>query len=170
VEKKKKVFDIPTIVICAMFVIPVNFVWDTRAEAQTRTVTNKPSTQSITSSAPPLTPAEAAAIVSRLEHLPPPVICSGCDGPKIFIIGSRPGASSWLDFPPESPRRRLDGTLLTDPPATYGWSPSVLFVPAYPQEHQHRKHIDGKTPTTSHPVVLAPRKSVPTRAPHATSK
>src|SRR3990167_11026503 len=76
VEKKKKVFDIPTIVICAMFVIPVNFVWDTRAEAQTRTVTNKPSTQSITSSAPPLTPAEAAAIVSRLEHLPPPVIRS----------------------------------------------------------------------------------------------
>jgi hypothetical protein len=62
-------------------------------------------------------PAEAAAIVSRLEH---PVTCERCDGPYIYIINSTPGALSWLTFPPESPRRRLDGTLLTQRPTVYG--------------------------------------------------
>lgn len=65
----------------------------------------------------------AAAIMRNLDstaNYDKHPACTDCDGPRVFVINSTPGASSWMTFPPESPRRRLDGTLLTDPPTVYG--------------------------------------------------
>jgi hypothetical protein len=96
----------------------------------------------IRSSAPRLTPQEAADVLRRLDTpanitLHPP--CSDCDGPKVFVLASTPGAASWLTFPPESPRRRLDGTLLSDPPTVYGFNPFFVPVLTAPHEHSRRK-------------------------------
>jgi hypothetical protein len=62
-----------------------------------------------------VTPAILQAMHEREYHAPiktlPPVYSS---------TQSTPGALSWLDFPPERPARRLDGTLLTSPVTIYG--------------------------------------------------
>ena len=65
---------------------------------------------------PKLTPADAAAILARC------VCGSNADKwptpePKgaVTLIPGQPGSMSWMLFPPERPRRELDGTL-TDRP------------------------------------------------------
>ena len=83
----------------------------------------------LVSSAPPLPPAQAAAIMARVDSVANWTnrrLCVDCDGPRFASTGSRgPSAGPW-EFPPPSPPRRLDGTLLTDPPAY--WPPTVINV------------------------------------------
>jgi hypothetical protein len=72
---------------------------------------------SFTSSAPKLTPQEAADIMRPHQYVAPP---PAPDGPHVYVINSTPGAASWLSFPPERPRIRLDGTPITQAPTVYG--------------------------------------------------
>lgn len=70
---------------------------------------------------PKLTPGAAADVLRRspaLAHIknqPAP------EQPRAESVGiGTPGALSWLAFPPERPRIRLDGTPLTQPLDVYG--------------------------------------------------
>lgn len=95
-------------------------------------------------SAPPLRPAEAAAAMARLDSPANRTHAFACDcrGPVAASTGARaPSAGPW-EFPPERPARRLDGTLLSDPPQAYGavpflW-PAVPFLSA-PEGRQDRR-------------------------------
>jgi hypothetical protein len=73
---------------------------------------------------PKLTPAEAARVLAQSPGLANvanyPMFP---DGPRVVIISSTPGALGPLNFPPSSPPRRLDGTLLDLPPTVYGLPP-----------------------------------------------
>jgi hypothetical protein len=89
----------------------------------------------MTSSRPPLSPAEAAAIMARVDSTANWTnrrVCTDCDGPRVASTGSRGPSSGPWDFPPETPRRRLDGTLLTDPPADAWYYPQVVVQPFVP--------------------------------------
>jgi hypothetical protein len=97
----------------------------TFAHAQERTTTVKPATQSITSSGPRLTPQQAADVLRPNQYVAPPT-CERCDGPYIIVLNSTPGAAYWMPFPPEAPRRRLDGTLIDSRPPDSFWSAPVL--------------------------------------------
>ncbi len=46
------------------------------------------------------------------------------------------GRNSPLDFPEPRPARRLDGTLLTDPPTVYGVPAGYVLVPQYQSPHR----------------------------------
>jgi len=63
----------------------------------------------------PVTPEILAAMHEREYHAPPKP-----QPPSVRTSTSKPGALSWLEFPPERPARRLDGTLLSDPITIYG--------------------------------------------------
>lgn len=107
--------------------------------------------QGITWTGPRLTPAEAAAVLAN---------CGSClsnvaarpalpEGPRVVVVGSRPGALGWLDFPPERPARRLDGTLLSDPPAVYGlppWYGITVVAPHAPHSSTPRESNGGRNP------------------------
>lgn len=68
-------------------------------------------------SGPRLSPEEAARILAQSSGLsnrtdaPPPA-----DGPTVVILGSSPTAGPFGEFKPFPPPRRLDGTLLSQPP------------------------------------------------------
>lgn len=71
---------------------------------------------------PKLTPQQAATTLdkspalSNVKNLPPEPVAREEGGSY-----GRPGALSWLDFPPERPARRLDGSLVDySSPAVYG--------------------------------------------------
>ena len=59
----------------------------------------------ITTSAPPLSAAEAAALLARLDspanrtHV---FVCTDCDGPRIAVAPYRPGDGPFGPFPPYS--------------------------------------------------------------------
>lgn len=60
--------------------------------------------------------AHCAACASNAGTLPertPP-------GPVVASTWAEPGSLTWLPWPSPSPRIRLDGSLLSDPPAVYG--------------------------------------------------
>ena len=80
---------------------------------------------------PQLTPAEAAAIMAPHQYMAP-LICVQCDGPYFASTGSKGATSGPWEWPIPAPQRRLDGTLLTDPPALYGAYPSYLCPFTYP--------------------------------------
>jgi hypothetical protein len=75
-----------------------------------------------------LTPAEAAAILAPNQYVyvePAPRW-----GPTVVLAGSSPTAGPFGEFKPFSPRRRLDGSLTTDPP----WRSTVyLGHPTFPR-------------------------------------
>jgi hypothetical protein len=89
----------------------------------------------MTSSRPALSPAEAAAIMARVDSTANWTnrrACADCDGPRVASTGARgPSLGPW-DFPLESPRRRLDGTLVTDPPADAWYVPQFVVAPFAP--------------------------------------
>jgi hypothetical protein len=60
---------------------------------------------------PKLTPQQAADIMRPHQFVPVPT-CNDCTGPYFASTGWKP--------PAPLPPRRLDGTLLTDPPTVYG--------------------------------------------------
>lgn len=99
-------------------------VWGTVAQAQVK------------SSGAPLTPQAAADVMRRLDS-PANIAMRPAlpDGPRIFIMPSTPGAAGWLTFPPPTPRLRLDGTPLTQPPTVYG---PVLTFPTILRDHRSR--------------------------------
>lgn len=72
-----------------------------------------PASAQIAWSGPRLTPAEAAAVLARMDsttnrtHV---FVCMDCDGPRYAV------APNWPLFQPFPPPRRLDGTLLSQPP------------------------------------------------------
>ena len=72
---------------------------------------------------PVLTPAQAAAILAPHEFVYVAPLPAG--GPVLTVARSKTG-SPW-DWPELRPKRRLDGTLLSDPPTVYGipypWTP-----------------------------------------------
>lgn len=80
---------------------------------------------------PQLTPTEAAAILAPHQYVAPPT-CTRCDGPYFASTGSKGATSGPWDWPEPMPARRLDGTLLMDPPAVYGAYPSYLCPFTYP--------------------------------------
>jgi hypothetical protein len=92
---------------------------------------------------PQLTPAEAAAILAPHQYVAPPV-CTRCDGPYFASTG----AKGPLDWPEPAPARRLDGSLLTDPPAVYGAYLCPFTYPVPPvvvsQSGAHHVHQDGR--------------------------
>lgn len=104
----------------AVVIIFANIVWGTRAEACTLTA-HKGEAPVITDCALHLTPTAAADTLARIAPFIP---CPDCE--QVFTSHSTPGALSWLAFPAERPARRLDGTLLSDPPTLYG---GVTHVP-----------------------------------------
>lgn len=65
----------------------------------------------IVSSSPPLAPAEAAAVLARLDspanrtHV---VACADCDGPRVFVITSSPTSGPFGAFPRFPPSRPLN--------------------------------------------------------------
>jgi len=65
---------------------------------------------------PKLTPQQAADVLRPHQFVAQEV----GTGPKVIVIPSTPGAVSWLAFPPPTPARRLDGTLLSQPVIVYG--------------------------------------------------
>jgi hypothetical protein len=78
----------------------------------------------IVSSAPPLSPEEAARILARSPglsnwanraNLPP----AAPDGPTVTVIDSSPTAGPFGEFEAFPEPRRLDGTLLSQPPDWY---------------------------------------------------
>ena len=85
-----------------------------------------------TSTAPRLTPTEAARILvassAPYAYVPPVPL----DGPIVVTNHSRPGDGPW-EGPEPQPARRLDGTLLTTPPTMYGvslWPGFSAYSPA----------------------------------------
>ena len=73
----------------------------------------------IVMAAPPLPPAEAAEILAGVDspaNMTGRFVCTDCDGPHVVLVPSEPGAGPFGRFPPFRPRRRLDGTLLSQPP------------------------------------------------------
>jgi hypothetical protein len=90
-----------------------------------------PVSAQIRSTAPPLAPADAVAVLQS-SHSPADVTHAFFyrePGPRWFVTGaSGPTAGPW-DWPPESPRLRLDGTPLSQPPDRYG--PDFLFLPSF---------------------------------------
>ena len=85
-----------------------------------------------TSTAPRLTPTEAARILvassAPYAYVPPVPL----DGPIVVTNHSRPGDGPW-EWPEPQPARRLDGTLLTTPPTMYGvsrWRGFSAYPPA----------------------------------------
>ena len=63
------------------------------------------------SSAPPLTPAQAADILRPYAFY----MCTDCDGPRV-------ASTAFVPAPPIVPRR-LDGTLLSQPPIVHRMGP-----------------------------------------------
>ena len=84
---------------------------------------------------PKPSPAEAARILTA--SVPPFVYVPPSPrqlGPFFASIAStRPTAGPWA-WPEPSPARRLDGTLLTDPPTIYGLPPWYRY--SYRREHK----------------------------------
>lgn len=70
----------------------------------------------ICADAPKSTSAQAADVLRDHQYVAVP---KG-NGPTFVIIPSTPGALGWLAFPPSTPARRLDGTLLSQPVTIYG--------------------------------------------------
>lgn len=75
----------------------------------------------------------AAEILRKLDtpanwNLHPQSTCTDCNGPRVVVIGSTPGAATWMTFPPERPRLRLDGTPVTQRPTIYGLSSHIRRV------------------------------------------
>jgi hypothetical protein len=86
----------------------------------------------MTSTRPRLTPQQAADILRPNQFKPAPA--TG-DGP-VFVVVGKPGALSWLEFPPEIPRRRLDGTLLDSNPPDHYWQPQPPLVVVTPRSRR----------------------------------
>jgi hypothetical protein len=87
-----------------------------------------PAHAQIRSTAPPLPPADAVAVLQS-SHSPANVtglhFYRDIEGPMVVFGGaSGPSAGPW-DWPGESPRLRLDGTPLSRPPDRYG--PDYVF-------------------------------------------
>ncbi len=93
----------------------------------------QPASAQITGFGPPLSPAAAADVMRQAPGLAnltgvgnrvPPA------GPTVFVMGGRPGAAGWMEFPAPAPRLRLDGTPVNQAPAIYG-SPFRYPVPRF---------------------------------------
>jgi hypothetical protein len=70
---------------------------------------------------PRLTPAEAARVLRESPvpsnwTVPPPIWPAG---PRVYVIPGTPAEGLW-PWPAPRPARRLDGTLLSEPPVVYG--------------------------------------------------
>jgi hypothetical protein len=105
--------------------------------------------QIIRSTAPPLAPADAVAVLQS-SHSPANVtglhFYRDVDGPRVAISGlSSPTPGPW-NWPAESPRLRLDGTPLSQPPDRYG--PDFLFLPSFGSFGSSRGH--SRSPAGSH--------------------
>jgi hypothetical protein len=88
----------------------------------------------------PLTPRPTAAEALRIfsaASTPFIYVAPWPKGPTVVVIGSGPTLGPWT-MPPPVPARRLDGTLLTNPPIDYWSRPSFIFVPIVDQLHHHR--------------------------------
>jgi hypothetical protein len=84
----------------------------------------------IVSSAPPLSPAEAAQVMARLDspaNATGRFVCLDCDGPHVIVISSRPQDGPFGAFEPFPPPRRLDGTLISSKPSHPAVYVSRLF-------------------------------------------
>lgn len=75
-----------------------------------------------TSTAQRPTPADAVRILTASSPPYVYVLPAPRYGPVVAATGSRSGAGPW-DWPEPTYARRLDGTLLTMPPAVYGAQP-----------------------------------------------
>ncbi len=70
-----------------------------------------------------LSPAEAAAMLAPYQHVPVHEVKTRTAdeiiaGALSHVVDRGPTLSPW-EFPAEAPRRRLDGTLMSDPPEQY---------------------------------------------------
>jgi hypothetical protein len=83
------------------------------AHAQSRTFTNADLGKPLTSK--PAAPAVYATLKARETRIALPVRETFIDSTSVQTTSSGP----W-DWPQSAPRRRLDGSLLSDPPAVYG--------------------------------------------------
>jgi hypothetical protein len=112
--------------------------------------------QIVVSAAPPLPPAEAAAIMARLDspaNVTGRVLWPAADGPLVVIVGSSPTAGPFGEFAPFPPSFPLDGTWLRQRPAVYGRAFVHPFGgrPFELRSPQHGQHL----PT--HEFALQPR-------------
>jgi hypothetical protein len=90
----------------------------------------------IISQTPPVTAAEAAAILKPHEY----VYIETNDGPNWFSsLQEEPTPGPW-QFPTPAPARRLDGTLISDPPALYGPQIAPFF---FNGQRNDRKRTSG---------------------------
>jgi hypothetical protein len=137
------------------------------------------------SSSPPLTPAEAARILANSPGLsnwtnrtdePAPA-----DGPAVTVVESSPTAGPFGEFEPFPEPRRLDGTLLSQPPdwyypPDYSWPPysySFGYGAKYNDyssprfHHPHRTRQDHGRQLSPLEVVRPMQRFAPGGAPHA---
>jgi hypothetical protein len=115
----------------------------------------------IVSSAPPLTPAEAARILANSpgeSNWTNRVDAPPAEGPTVTVINSSPTAGPFGEFGPFPEPRRLDGTYLSQPPDwayssynpwlpyqySYGYGPRY-FNPYAPRFHNPYGRRAGQT-------------------------
>jgi hypothetical protein len=86
---------------------------------------------------PKLSPADAAHVLATSPALANAANWPIIDrpSPRVLIIRSSPTAGPFGEFAPLSPPRRLDGTYLTDPPAT-GNPVYFPIISPWPVEHR----------------------------------